>query len=363
MLSRRPFRPVSRLVSVLAPTFVLGAAAPALAQAPPVEVIVDMDVATPGVQPAITVSAGTTFVGGIAVTLRDPLGTRPLLSIGYIGGIDRGLAFGHVPAAANTGAVTGLASHPGLPANPANTILLESEPVIQEAFSGPEVQYLEGGAASPAPIPAHPAAPLFTVDVTLSGAAAGDVFAFHLLDLVAVWAGPGEHGAISTRSFLSLDTGGDVRPDSTASLYGVDPDLPVPVPPAAYSVDYVDGGTAPGPATIVIGTVTAADAAAENAAAATTPRIRLLPPVPNPARGAPVLSLDLAAPLAAELTVHDAGGRLVRILGAGGLLAAGRHVIPFDGRDAAGRPLAAGVYFVTVAVDDARQSERFVLLR
>ncbi len=349
----------ARLVALLAATL-LGAATPAFPQAPPVEVVVDMDAATPGVQSAIHVPAGTTFVGGITVTLRDPLGTRPLVGIGYIGGIDRGLAFGHVPSPANAGAVTGFAAQPGLPAHPANTILLESEPVIQEAFSGPEVQYIEGGAAQPAPIPAHPAAPLFTVDVTLTGAAAGDVFAFHLFDLVAVWAGnPGERGAFSTKSFLSLDTGGDVRADSTESLYGTDADRPVPVPPAAYAVDLIDGGSAPGPARIVIGNV--AGVAGDGAAPAA--RVRLHPPAPNPARGGAAIRLDVRSPLVAELAVHDAGGRLVRVLAAGAPLAAGSQIIRFDGKDAAGRPLAGGVYFVTLAAEGTRQSERVVLLK
>lgn len=350
----------ARCVALLV-TISLGAAAPALAQAPPVQVVVDMDAATPGVQSVIHVPAGTTFVGGISVTLRDPLGTRPLQSIGYIGGIDRGLAFGHVPSPTNAGAVTGFVAHPGLPSHPANTILLESEPVIQEAFSGPEVQYLEGGAAQPAPIPAHPAAPLFTVDVTLTGAAAGDVFAFHLFDLVAVWAGnPGERGAFSTQSFLSLDTGGDVRADSTLSLYGIDADRPVPVPPAAYAVDLIDGGSAPGPATIVIGNV--ADVAGDGAAPAAC--VKLLPPAPNPARGGAAIRLEVRSPLVAELAVHDAGGRLVRVLAAGAPLAAGAQIIRFDGKDAAGRPLAAGVYYVTLtAAGNTRQSERVVLIK
>jgi hypothetical protein len=359
MMSPRPTGRAAA-IALLSIALLLGAAAPAFPQAPPVEVVVDMDAATAGVQSAIHVPAGTTQVGGIAVTLRDPLGTRPLLAIGFIGGIDRGLAFGHVPFPANAGAVTALVAHPGLPAHPLNTILLESEPVIQEAFPGPEVQYIEFGAAEPAPIPAHPAAPLFTVDVTLTGAAAGDVFAFHLFDLVAVWAGnPGERGAFSTTSFLSLDTGGDVRADSTVSLYGTDSDLPVPVPPAAYAVDLVDGGSAPGPARIVVGNV--AGAAGDGAAPAA--RVRLLPPAPNPARGGAAIRLEVRAPLVVEIAVHDAGGRLVRVLAAGAPLAAGLQIVPFDGKDAAGRPLAAGTYFVTLAAGNTRQSERVVLLK
>jgi hypothetical protein len=318
-----------------------------------------MDAGTPGVQTAITVPPGTTRVSGVAITLRDPLGTRELWAIGYIGGIDRGLAFGHVPYSANAGTVTGITPFPGLPANPQSTIWFATEPGIDKGFPGPEVQYLEAGAGTPAPIPAAPAAPLFTVDVTLASASPGDVYAFHLLDYVSVWrGGTGEYGAFSTQMPLSLDTGGDVGPDSTVTLHGIDPDLPVPVPPAAFAVDLIDGGATPGPATITIGSNTGAG----NGPSAAHQRFRLDPPAPNPARGAQAIRLELAEPLAFELAVHDAAGHLVRILAARAMFSPGRHVFPFDGRDGAGRPLAAGVYFVTLAAEGARETARIVLL-
>ena len=132
-----------------------------------------------------------------------------------------------------------------------------------------------------------------------------------------------------------------------------------PATVAAYAVDLIDGGSAPGPARIVIGTAAAVAAATTRPAAPAM----LLPPAPNPARGGASIRLDVRSPLVAEIAVHDTGGRLVRVLAAGAPLAAGSQIIRFDGKDAAGRPLAAGVYFVTLAAGDARQSERVVLLK
>jgi len=58
----------------------------------------------------------------------------------------------------------------------------------------------------------------------------------------------------------------------------------------------------------------------------------------------------------------DVGGRRVRTL-ARGALAAGAHRLEWDGRDAAGRPVAAGVYFVRAEAGDARATRRFVRVR
>jgi hypothetical protein len=45
--------------------------------------------------------------------------------------------------------------------------------------------------------------------------------------------------------------------------------------------------------------------------------------------------------------VHGLKGELVRVL-ADETLAAGEHAIPWEGRDARGRPLASGMYLVVV---------------
>jgi hypothetical protein len=221
----------------------LAVAQPAPGGAPPVTVALDMDVAAPGRQWSIEVLPCTDVVEGVSVWISDPLGTRLLWSIGYLGGIDRGLALGHVPGVANRGAVVGLTAEAGAPVNPGNSGWLMQAPFLDPAFPGPEVQYVEFGAAVPAAIPAAPTGPVFTVDILLRDAQHGDAFHFHLLDFVAVWSGgDGTAGAFSAaRPFPALDTGGDAVPDGTVSLHGIDLDAPVPAPPAAWPVDFVDG--------------------------------------------------------------------------------------------------------------------------
>jgi hypothetical protein len=64
---------------------------------------------------------------------------------------------------------------------------------------------------------------------------------------------------------------------------------------------------------------------------------------PNPARGATDIRFDLAAEESVELTIYDVSGRAVRSLSKGNL-SAGPHTFHWDGLDAAGRQVAAGVY-------------------
>ncbi len=205
-----------------------------------VQVVLDMDREQPGFQSSITVTAGTILVEGVSVWVLDPSESACVWGIGYLGGIDRGIALGHMPGEGNQGSVTALQASAVAPLNPGNFALAFGPPGIQPGFAGPEVQYIEGGAQAPAIIPAAPAEPLFRADVLLDGTAAGDEFRFYLLDLVVVWQ-RGQGGAFSTQGFLSLDSGGDAVPDGTETIYGIDPDAPISVPPAAYLVDYVDG--------------------------------------------------------------------------------------------------------------------------
>ncbi len=221
---------------------------------PPVLVVLDMDAAQPGAQPTVTVTACTAAVFGVSVRVIDPTGARLVWSVGYLGGIDRGISFGHVPdPGLNSGCVTGLSAEPVAPVNPGNTGWIVTAPGLDPGFAGPEVQYVEFGAEKPSLID-DSGAPLFAVMIELAGARPGDRYRFHLLDKVAVWAGGGgAAGAFSTTGqFLTLDTGGDSVPDGTDSIHGIDADIPVPVPPAAFLVDYVDGPAPSGPATIEI---------------------------------------------------------------------------------------------------------------
>lgn len=78
---------------------------------------------------------------------------------------------------------------------------------------------------------------------------------------------------------------------------------------------------------------------------------------PNPARGSATISLAGRPGVPARLRVHDAAGRVVRSLDA----AAGSAV--WDTRDSAGRPVPAGVYFVTVRRDGQLETGRVTVLR
>ena len=217
------------------------------ALAGPVIVSLDMDPARPGIQSVVYVPPGASVVP-IAVYIYDPEGTRSLQSIGYVGALDRGVSLGHIPRAGNQGQVTSLTPLAGTPVNPSNTG--SAFPAQDPGFAGAEVQYIEYNAAAPALIAATPANPVFRVDVHLSGAASGDVFPFAVMDFVSVWRG-GTGGAFTTGPGRFLDTGGDVTPDGTQGLFAVDPDHPVPVPPGAFEVDYIDGGNQP--ARIIVG--------------------------------------------------------------------------------------------------------------
>lgn len=216
---------------------------------PCVKVVVDMDSLRPGFQSNVDVPAGTSVVEDVAVYMFDPAEQHTIWGIGFVGLENRSIALGHMPASAeNKGKVTGLDAAVGVPVNPGNNSWTVGSTGLLRAFAGPEVQYLEWGAQQPAIIPADPAGPLFTIDIMLDGAQPGDTFDFYLVDFAAV-EGPG--GAFCTQGPLSLDTGGDAVADGTQTLHGVDPDVPVEVPPGAFYVDFVDGGVQ-GPATITV---------------------------------------------------------------------------------------------------------------
>lgn len=62
-----------------------------------------------------------------------------------------------------------------------------------------------------------------------------------------------------------------------------------------------------------------------------------------------------------EAMIYDASGRRVRAL-VSGRFEAGVHDVPWDGRDEAGRRVAAGVYFVKVATRQGSMTSRLVML-
>ncbi len=83
---------------------------------------------------------------------------------------------------------------------------------------------------------------------------------------------------------------------------------------------------------------------------------------PNPTRAGS--SFDLALPRAADVraVVYDASGRRVRSI-AEGRLGAGRHALGWDGRDDAGRAVAAGTYVYRLHAGSDVRSARITVVR
>ena len=84
--------------------------------------------------------------------------------------------------------------------------------------------------------------------------------------------------------------------------------------------------------------------------------------VPNPFNPSTVIRFDLAADGPARLAVYDLSGRLVRRL-SHGAMTAGPHALRWDGRDARGRTVAAGVYIARLEAGGRAVSHRMVLVK
>jgi hypothetical protein len=84
---------------------------------------------------------------------------------------------------------------------------------------------------------------------------------------------------------------------------------------------------------------------------------------PNPFN--PSTSVSYAVPRAGpvDLAVFDASGRLVRTLIEAVSHDAGRHSVPWDGRDENGMEVATGVYFARLTVDSQSALGKMVLLK
>ncbi|MDO9172242.1 MAG: FlgD immunoglobulin-like domain containing protein [bacterium] len=92
------------------------------------------------------------------------------------------------------------------------------------------------------------------------------------------------------------------------------------------------------------------------------PVTRLEANVPNPFNPSTRLVFTLRERILVELRIHDAAGRLVRDL-AVGERPSGRNEVTWDGRDAAGREAASGVYYCRLAAGDYRETRKIALVR
>jgi hypothetical protein len=94
------------------------------------------------------------------------------------------------------------------------------------------------------------------------------------------------------------------------------------------------------------------------------PRFRLELTGPNPLAGTSGtrIIVGLERPGRAELRLYDVSGRL-RLTLLDAPLAAGEHELAWNGRDAGGRRLGTGVYFLRLESLDRSQDRRLVIAR
>jgi hypothetical protein len=91
-------------------------------------------------------------------------------------------------------------------------------------------------------------------------------------------------------------------------------------------------------------------------------RSRLLGNHPNPFNPSTTIVFALDAPGAALVRITDVSGSTVATLTLGDL-PAGRHEAVWDGRDAAGRPAASGVYLYELQALGLQHTRRMILIK
>jgi hypothetical protein len=82
---------------------------------------------------------------------------------------------------------------------------------------------------------------------------------------------------------------------------------------------------------------------------------------PNPFRRSTTIAYQLTNASAVELSVYDVAGRLIRTVQAT-TQPAGAYAVTWDGRDVAGRHVAAGTYFVRLTAGDVTPTRKVVFL-
>jgi hypothetical protein len=84
---------------------------------------------------------------------------------------------------------------------------------------------------------------------------------------------------------------------------------------------------------------------------------------PNPLNPEAILTFTTSPGGACRLRIYNASGRFVRSLLEEPAMPAGRHSVRFDGRDAAERRLASGVYFYELEAPNGSMRGRFVIMK
>ena len=85
-------------------------------------------------------------------------------------------------------------------------------------------------------------------------------------------------------------------------------------------------------------------------------------PRPNPARSEAFFAVDLPRAARIDLRVMDVQGRQVRVVESGSR-ESGFHTLAWDGRDEAGTPVLAGVYYARLAVEGVVIGTRRIVMR
>lgn len=86
-------------------------------------------------------------------------------------------------------------------------------------------------------------------------------------------------------------------------------------------------------------------------------------PSPNPTTHGASLALELKADTRTSAAVYDVAGRVVRRLFGDRAFEAGRHTLGWDGRDDAGRQVAAGVYYLRLTAPGGEATRKVVVVR
>lgn len=84
---------------------------------------------------------------------------------------------------------------------------------------------------------------------------------------------------------------------------------------------------------------------------------------PNPFNPRTTVAFTLTAPADVTLRIHDAAGRLVRVLASGEVLAAGRQEIAWDGRDDRGHDAPTGLYLARLEAAGIMVTAKLLLAR
>lgn len=108
--------------------------------------------------------------------------------------------------------------------------------------------------------------------------------------------------------------------------------------------------------------VVVADDVTEVPVSANLPALRLALPWPNPSAGVTKLRLVVRRETSVQLSVYDAGGRLLRTWGAE-TLAGGSHDYEWDACGPDGRPVPSGLYLVQARGEDVSSTRALVLTR